>query len=223
MLTFCVKLDGVTIWLAEAPWTVEDGSPLYNVNLPCGGLGSSNHHTRTAKRETTCCKSDVTSLPNHRILMNLNFFTKPLLRFVALSLASIKNCIPDLPLDSFKHGAVRTFSRLASCILTQEQNILTGCSTVLHNLIQPGESAAVTCAHVMLTDMFAPLVQSDTQGETLTRSHMHPCGADSKAKQESRQAKWSHTLVSSAVTLNSHVLGATLYNYRKDSRPLQLT
>lgn len=81
----------------------------------------------------------------------------------------------------------------------------------------------MACTHVMLTDMFTPFVQSDTQGETLTRSHMHPCGADSIGKQESRQAKWSHTLVSSAVMLNFHVLGATLYNYRKGSRPLQLT
>lgn len=110
----------------------------------------------------------------------------------------------------------------ASCILTQKQNILTGCSTVLHNLIQPGETAAMTCVHVILTDTFT-LVQSDTQAETLTRSHMHPCRADSIGKQECRQAKWSHTLVSSAVTILLCVLGATLYNYKKGCQPLQLT
>lgn len=62
---------------------------------------------------------------------------------------------------------------------------------------------------------------SDSQGETLARSHMHPCGAHSIGKQESRQAKWSHTLVSTAVTPNIHVLEVTLYNYRRGSRPLQ--
>lgn len=73
----------------------------------------------------------------------------------------------------------------------------------------------------MLTHTFSPLAQSDTKGETLKQSHVYPCGADSIGKQESRQAKWSHTLVSSAVALN--FLGATLHNYRKGSRPLQLT
>lgn len=83
------------------------------------------------------------------------------------SLALIKKYIPDLPLDSFKHDAVRTFYRLASCILTHKQNILTGCSTVLHNPIQPGGTAAMTCPHVMLTDVFT----AHTQGEKHSHGH----------------------------------------------------
>lgn len=81
----------------------------------------------------------------------------------------------------------------------------------------------MTRERVMPTDTFAPLVPSETQGETLTRPHMHPCGADSIGKQDSRQAKWSHTLVSSAVALNFQVLEATLYSDRKGSQPLQMT
>lgn len=76
----------------------------------------------------------------------------------------------------------------------------------------------MTCAHVMLTDPFAALVQA---GEALTRSHMHPCGADSIGKQESRQAKWRHVLVSSAVALYFHVLGAALCNYRTTSTDIE--
>lgn len=49
-LTFAVKLDGVTVRVAEAPRTVEDGSSLRNVDLPRVGLGSSDHHTHTANQ-----------------------------------------------------------------------------------------------------------------------------------------------------------------------------
>lgn len=141
---------------------------------------------------------EFTSQPYNPVLIN-----QPLLSFVALSLASIKTCIPDLPLDSCKRDAVRTFYRLASCILTQKQNILTGCSTVLHNPIHP----STTWVHVMSADTLC------------TGTHMgrHPhmvkyasLWGDSTEKQESRQVKWSHTLVSTAVTLNLHVLEATL-------------
>lgn len=50
ILTLAVKLNGVTVRLAEAPWTVEDGSALFNVDLLRFGLGSSDHHTGTAER-----------------------------------------------------------------------------------------------------------------------------------------------------------------------------
>lgn len=46
-------------------------------------------------------------------------------------------------------------------------------------------------------------------------------GPDSIGKQKSRQAKWSHTLVSTAGILKDSVLGAPLYNCRKSSQPLQ--
>lgn len=50
ILTFGVELNGVTVRLAEAPRTVEDGSALFNVDLPRFGLGSSDHHTGAADR-----------------------------------------------------------------------------------------------------------------------------------------------------------------------------
>lgn len=50
ILTFDVKLNGVTVRLVEAPRTVEDGPALFDVDLPRFGLGSSDHHTGTADR-----------------------------------------------------------------------------------------------------------------------------------------------------------------------------
>lgn len=50
-LTFSIKLDGVTVGLTEAPRTVEDGTCLGDVHLTRVGLGRSDHHTRTAKRD----------------------------------------------------------------------------------------------------------------------------------------------------------------------------
>lgn len=49
MFTFSIKVDGVTVCLAEAPWAVEYGSSLCNLSLLGVGLRSSYHHTRTAK------------------------------------------------------------------------------------------------------------------------------------------------------------------------------
>lgn len=52
-LTFDIKLNVVTVRLAEAPRTVEDGSSLRNVDLPRVGFGSSDHHTHTANQRRT--------------------------------------------------------------------------------------------------------------------------------------------------------------------------
>lgn len=60
ILTFGVKLNGMTVRPAEAPRTVEDGSALFNVDLPRFGLGSSDHHTGTADRAK---KRGVVNLP----------------------------------------------------------------------------------------------------------------------------------------------------------------
>lgn len=49
---------------------------------------------------------------------------------------------------------------------------------------------------------------------------MHPLWGDSIGKQECRQVKWSHSLVSTAVTLKRRVLAATL---QEEKRPLQPT
>lgn len=53
--------------------------------------------------------------------------------------------------------------------MTQEQNILTGCSTVLHNPLQPGKIAAMACVHVMFWDTLTGLVHSQTHKE----KHLH--------------------------------------------------
>lgn len=50
-LTICVKFDGVTIGLAEAPRTVGHGASFNNVQLLRVSLGSAHHHAG-AKRDT---------------------------------------------------------------------------------------------------------------------------------------------------------------------------
>lgn len=96
LLTFSVKLNGVTVGLTEAPGTVEDRSSLHYVDLRCVGLGSSDHHARAAhkaKRDTSCEST------NHRIPMSPNASNESL---PEASRSQFKELIPDLPLDIFK-------------------------------------------------------------------------------------------------------------------------
>lgn len=50
-LTLSIKLYAAALWLAEAPWTVEDRSSFSDVGLAGVGFGSSNYNTHTVQRE----------------------------------------------------------------------------------------------------------------------------------------------------------------------------
>lgn len=50
-LTLCIELYAAALWLAEAPWTVEDWSSFSDVGLAGVGFGCSNYNTHTVQRE----------------------------------------------------------------------------------------------------------------------------------------------------------------------------
>lgn len=64
------------------------------------------------------------------------------------------------------------------------QNLLTGCSAVLHNPTQPLETAAVTCVCATLAFPFTPLACSWTHEE----KHLHTCSPVGQIQQENKRA-----------------------------------